>query len=64
MGLGIKFFNFMRNLILMGYYIMEMGFKDLGYVGNFLNFWDGVLFEVLVEYDVDYEEEWLVKCVD
>lgn len=64
MAPGIKFFNLMRNLTLTGYYTTEMGFKDLGYVGNAPNFWDGVPPEVLAEHDVDYEEEWLAKCVD
>lgn len=64
MGPGIKFFNLMRNLTLTGYYTTEMGFKDLGYVGNAPNFWDGVPPEVLAEHEVAYEEEWLAKCVD
>lgn len=64
MAPGIKFFNLMRNLTLTGYYTTEMGFKDLGYVGNAPNFWDGVPPEVLAEHEVDYEEEWLAKCVD
>lgn len=64
MAPGIKFFNLMRNLTLTGYYTTEMGFKDLGYVGNSPNFWDGVPPEVLAEHEVDYEKEWLAKCVD
>lgn len=64
MAPGIKFFNLMRNLTLTGYYTTQMGFKDLGYTGNYPNVWDGVPAEVLANYDVDYEEEWLAKCVD
>ena len=64
MGPGISFFNVMRNLTLTGYYTTRMGFDDLGYTGNFANTWDGVPAEVLAEHDVDYDEEWLAKCVD
>ena len=64
MAPGIKFFNRMRNLTLTGYYTTRMGFDDLGYKGNIPNIWDGVPADVLAEHDVDYEEEWLAKCVD
>ena len=64
MGPGIKFFNLIRNLTLTGYYTTRMGFKDLGVTSNFANVWDGVPEEILAEYDVDYEPEWLAKCVD
>ncbi len=61
---GIAFFNRMRNLTLTGYYTTRMGFDDLGYQGNFPNVWDGVPAEVLKDHDVDYDPEWLAKCVD
>ncbi len=61
---GIKFFSLMRNLTLTGYYTTKMGFEDLGYVGNRPNDWDGIPDEVLAEHDVDYEPEWLAKCID
>jgi hypothetical protein len=61
---GIKFFNLMRNLTMTGYYTTKMGIEDLGYTGNFANVWDGVPAEVLANHDVDYEPEWLAKCVD
>lgn len=64
MAYGIRFFNHMRNLTLTGYYTSEEGIKDLGYVGNIPNVWDGVPADVLAEHDVDYDEEWLAKCVD
>lgn len=64
MAYGIKFFNLMRNLTLTGYYTTEMGFKDLGYKGNVPNIWDGVPAEVLAEHDVDYDPEWIARCVD
>lgn len=61
---GIAFFNYMRNLTLTGYYTTQMGIEDLGYTGNFANTWDGVPEEVLAKHDVDYDPEWLAKCVD
>ena len=64
MGPGIKFFNLMRNLTLTGYYTTKMGFKDLGVTSNFANVWDGVPEEVLSKFDVNYEQDWLAKCVD
>jgi hypothetical protein len=64
MAYGIVFFDLMRNLTLTGYYTTKMGLDDLGYTGNFANVWDGVPAEVLADHDVDYDEEWLAKCVD
>ncbi|MEL7531027.1 MAG: gluconate 2-dehydrogenase subunit 3 family protein [Bacteroidota bacterium] len=64
MAYGIKFFNRMRDLTVTGYYTTKMGFEDLGYVGNRPNVWDGVPAEVLAEHDVEYDEDWIAKCVD
>ncbi len=64
MAPGIKFFDRMRNLTLTGYYTSKEGIKDLGYAGNIPNVWDGVPADVLAKHDVDYEAEWLAKCVD
>lgn len=64
MAHGIKFFNLIRNLTLTGYYTSKMGIEALGYQGNTANLWDGIPPEVLAEHDVDYEPEWLAKCVD
>jgi hypothetical protein len=64
MAYGIEFFNLMRNLTLTGYYTTKMGFKDLGVNSNYANVWDGVPDHVLAEHDVDYDPEWLAKCVD
>ncbi len=61
---GMAFFNLLRNLTLTGYYTTRMGFDDLGYQGNFPNVWDGVPAEVLKDHDVDYDPEWLAKCVN
>ncbi len=64
MSPGISFFNRLRNLTLTGYYTTKEGFKDLGYLGNTPNVWDGVPQEVLSEHDVQYDPEWIAKCVD
>ena len=61
---GVEFFNRMRNLTLTGYYTTKMGIDDLGYVGNVPNIWDGVPENVLAKHDVDYDPEWIAKCVD
>lgn len=64
MAPGIKFFNQIRNLTMTGYYTTKMGFEDLGVTSNFANVWDGVPEEVLANHEVDYDPEWLAKCVD
>ena len=61
---GIKFFNLIRNLTVTGYYTTKIGFEDLGVTSNFANVWDGVPEEVLKNHEVDYDSEWLAKCVD
>lgn len=47
---GAAFFSLLRNLVMTGFYTTEMGFNDLGYVGNRPNVWDGVPKEVLAQY--------------
>jgi len=64
MAYGIKFFDRMRNLTMTGYYTTRMGLDDLGYNGNYANTWDGVPEAVLKKHEVDYDPEWLAKCVD
>ena len=61
---GERFFTRMRNLTMTGYFTSEIGIKDLGYQGNRPGVWDGIPADVLAEHDVDYEPEWLAKCVD
>jgi len=60
----VQFFSLMRNLVLTGYFTSEVGIKELGYVGNTPNNWDGVPQDVLDEHGVSYDPEWLAKCVD
>lgn len=61
---GVKFFSLLRNLTLTGYYTSEAGIKDLGYKGNTPNVWDGVPEEVLRKHNLQYDPEWLAKCID
>ena len=53
---GVSFFNLMRNLTATGFFSSEIGIKDLGYVGNVPNKWDGVPQEVLNQYNLSYSE--------
>ncbi len=61
---GGAFFDRLRGLTLTGYYTSQIGIKDLGYVGNRPNVWDGVPQEVLDKHGMSYDPEWLAKCVD
>lgn len=60
---GVKFFNLMRDLTASGFYTSEMGFKDIGYVGNRPNQWNGVPDDVLKQYGLAYTEKELKECV-
>ena len=63
MSQGIKFFNLMRNLTATGFYTSQIGVKDIGYVGNTPNQWNGVPDEVLKQYGLSYSEKELNECV-
>ncbi len=60
---GVKFFNLMRDLTLTGFYTSEMGIKDLGYVGNRPNEWDGVSDEILKKHGFEYDKKTLDTCL-
>ena len=60
---GVAFFSLMRNLTATGYYTTEIGFKDLGYIGNAPNKWNGVPDDVLKQYGLSYTEKELRECV-
>lgn len=47
---GVAFFNRMRDLTASGFFTTEMGFKDLGYIGNKPNQWEGVPKDILAQY--------------
>ena len=63
MASGVAFFNLMRNLTATGFYTSEIGVKDLGYVGNRPNKWNGVPEDVLKQYGLAYTEKDLKECV-
>lgn len=60
---GVAFFNLMRNLTATGFYSTEIGWKDIGYIGNQPNNWDGVPDDVLKQYGLTYTEKDLAECV-
>ena len=49
---GEVFFSRMRDLVGTGFYTSEIGIKDLGYVGNVPNLWEGVPKDVLKQYNL------------
>lgn len=61
---GYNFFSLISNITMSGFYTSQMGFEDLGYVGNMPNEWNGVPQDVLDKHGLAYEEEWLAKCID
>jgi gluconate 2-dehydrogenase gamma chain len=63
MSQGVQFFKLMRDLTATGFYTSEIGVKDLGYVGNQPNQWNGVPPEVLAQYKLAYTEKEMKECV-
>lgn len=60
---GVAFFNLMRNLTATGFYTSEIGGKDVGYMGNQPNQWNGVPADVLKQYNVAYTDKELKECI-
>lgn len=60
---GVAFFNRMRDLTACGFFTSEIGIKDLGYMGNRPNQWDGVPQDVLDQYGLKYDERTLNESV-
>lgn len=60
----VKWFSLMRNLTMTGYYTSKVGIEELGYVGNTPNVWDGVPQDVLDQYGLSYDKDWINKCID
>jgi len=62
---GANLFSTIRNLVMTGFYTSEMGIKDIGYMGNVTNFWDGVPDEVLeahgFEHDPKYVDQYITQ---
>jgi gluconate 2-dehydrogenase gamma chain len=63
MNQGVAFFNLMRDLTACGFFTSEIGIKDLGYMGNRPNQWDGVPQEVLDQYGLKYDARTLAESV-
>jgi gluconate 2-dehydrogenase gamma chain len=63
MAQGVAFFNKMRDLVTTGFYTSEIGVKDVGYMGNVPNQWNGVPDDVLKQYGYSYSERELKECV-
>ncbi|OQY93630.1 MAG: transcriptional initiation protein Tat [Sphingobacteriales bacterium UTBCD1] len=63
MSQGVKFFNKIRDLVATGFYTSEIGVKDLGYMGNRPNQWNGVPDDVLKQYGLAYSDKELKECV-
>lgn len=60
---GVAFFNRMRNLTATGFFTSKIGIKDLNYIGNTPNEWDGVPADVLTQYGYAYDEKTLATCL-
>ena len=64
MAQGVPFFSLIRNLTATGFYTSEMGVKDVGYMGNVPNQWNGVPEDVLKQHGLAYTEKELRECYD
>jgi gluconate 2-dehydrogenase gamma chain len=60
---GVAFFNLARNLTASGFYTSPIGMKDIGYLGNVPNQWNGVPADVLKQYKLAYSEKELKECI-
>jgi hypothetical protein len=63
MAQGIAFFSKMRDMVMTGFYTSEIGVKDIGYMGNTPNMWNGVPDDVLKQYGYAYTEKELKECM-
>ncbi|MBA2328413.1 MAG: gluconate 2-dehydrogenase subunit 3 family protein, partial [Flavisolibacter sp.] len=60
---GVSFFSLMRNLTATGFYTSEIGIKDIQYMGNKPNQWNGVPDDVLKQYGLAYTQKELDESV-
>lgn len=60
---GVAFFSKMRDMVMTGFFTSEMGVKDIGYMGNTPNMWNGVPDDVLKQYGYAYTEKELAECM-
>ena len=59
----VNFFSLMRNLVVTGYFTSEVGIKELGYVGNIPNLWNGVPDDIMEKHGFSYDD-WADKFHD
>lgn len=52
----VEFFSLIRNLVVTGYFTSEIGIKELGYIGNVPNQWDGVPNHILEKHGFSYDD--------
>ena len=52
----VEFFSLMRNLVVTGYFTSQVGIKELGYVGNTPNLWNGVPDDVMEKHGFTYDD--------
>ena len=64
MAPGVAFFSLVRNLTATGFYTSEIGTKDVGYMGNTPNQWNGVPADLLKQYNMAYTEKELKECIN
>jgi hypothetical protein len=60
---GVAFFTLVRNLTMSGFYTTEIGVKDIGFMGNRPNQWNGVPEDVLKQHQLAYSEKELKECI-
>lgn len=60
---GENFFSLLRNLTLTGFYTSQIGIKDIGYMGNRPNFWDGVPDDVLKKHGLSHDKKYQDKYI-
>ena len=60
---GVTFFNALRDLVVTAFYTSEIGYKDVGYMGNRPNQWNGVPDDVLKKHGLAYTEKELKECI-
>lgn len=62
-SIGVTFFNTLRDLVVTGFYTSAIGYKDLNYIGNAPNRWNGVPPDVLREHGLAYTTKELKECL-
>jgi len=60
---GVSFFSLMRNLTATGFYTSEIGIKDIQYMGNKPNQWNGIPDDVLKQYGLAYTQRELNESI-